>query len=122
MTSPSIPIINHFVALIKVEPFENSVRIIEGLAEAIVGSLGLNVVNKLSHAFSPQGVTLVYVLSESHLAIHSWPELGTIHVDLVTCHSTTRKQFENSLNSALAGFNLQSIFITELGRLRGRRL
>ena len=37
------------------------------------------------HKFSPQGVSGVVVISESHLAIHTWPELGYAAVDLFTC-------------------------------------
>ena len=35
--------------------------------------------------FSPHGVSGVVIISESHLAIHTWPELGYAAVDLFTC-------------------------------------
>jgi len=38
-----------------------------------------------SHKFSPQGVTAVALLEESHLSIHSWPERGYAAVDIFTC-------------------------------------
>ena len=38
--------------------------------------------------FSPQGVSGVVVISESHLAIHTWPELGYAAVDVFTCGDT----------------------------------
>jgi S-adenosylmethionine decarboxylase len=37
------------------------------------------------HKFSPQGVSGVVVISESHLAIHTWPELGYAAIDVFTC-------------------------------------
>ncbi|MHB8926295.1 MAG: adenosylmethionine decarboxylase [Bacillota bacterium] len=37
------------------------------------------------HKFSPQGVSGVVVISESHLAIHTWPEYGYAAVDVFTC-------------------------------------
>lgn len=37
------------------------------------------------HHFSPQGVSGVVVISESHLAIHTWPEYGYAAVDVYTC-------------------------------------
>lgn len=109
MTNQSIPIINHFVALIKAEPFENSVEKIEEIAQSIVGDLDLNIVKKLTHMFSPQGITSVYILSESHLIIHTWPESGIIHIDMVTCSPRTEKEFESSLKFAFADFNSASI-------------
>ncbi|MBI2644511.1 MAG: adenosylmethionine decarboxylase [Candidatus Wildermuthbacteria bacterium] len=37
------------------------------------------------HKFSPQGITGVLLLSESHIAIHTWPEIGYTAVDIFTC-------------------------------------
>ncbi len=37
------------------------------------------------HQFSPQGVSGVVIISESHLAIHTWPELGYAALDVFTC-------------------------------------
>lgn len=37
------------------------------------------------HKFCPQGVSGVVIISESHLTIHTWPELGYAAVDIFTC-------------------------------------
>lgn len=37
------------------------------------------------HKFSPQGVSGVVIISESHLTIHTWPEFGYAAVDVFTC-------------------------------------
>ena len=41
------------------------------------------------HKFSPQGVSGVVVIAESHLSIHTWPELGYAAIDIYTCGETT---------------------------------
>lgn len=51
--------------------------------------LQLTVVNRFFHTFNPLGLTCVYVLAESHLAVHTWPERGYLHIDLFTCSSQT---------------------------------
>jgi S-adenosylmethionine/arginine decarboxylase-like enzyme len=109
MTNQSTPIINHFVAVIKSEQFENSIERIEDAAQSIASDMNLNVVKKLSHMFSPQGITLVYILSESHLIIHTWPESGVVHVDLVTCSPRLEKEFGSTLKYAFADYNPTSI-------------
>jgi len=39
-----------------------------------------------SHVVFPNGaVTLVLILAESHLAIHTWPEENLVAIDLFTC-------------------------------------
>ena len=37
------------------------------------------------HKFQPQGITGIVLLAESHLAIHTWPELDYIAIDIYTC-------------------------------------
>jgi S-adenosylmethionine decarboxylase len=37
------------------------------------------------YSFSPQGITGVVLLAESHIAIHSWPEFDYLAVDIFTC-------------------------------------
>ena len=41
-----------------------------------------------SHKFEPQGVTAVALLAESHISIHTWPELGFAVCDVFTCGKT----------------------------------
>lgn len=63
---------------------------------ALVDELALTRVSDHCHHFEP-GVSAVIILSESHLAVHTWPELGYMHVDIVTC---VEKLTRDSLQSA----------------------
>jgi S-adenosylmethionine decarboxylase proenzyme len=38
-----------------------------------------------SHKLEPQGVSVVALLAESHLSIHTWPEHGSALIDVFTC-------------------------------------
>jgi spermidine synthase len=42
-------------------------------------------VRTVTHQFTPHGVSGVAVLAESHLSVHTWPELGYAAVDYFTC-------------------------------------
>lgn len=46
---------------------------------------GATIIDERFHKFSPQGVSGVIVIAESHLSIHTWPELGYAALDLFTC-------------------------------------
>jgi spermidine synthase len=48
-------------------------------------TLRCTIVNEVFHRFTPQGVSGVIVIAESHLSVHTWPELGYAAVDLYTC-------------------------------------
>lgn len=52
----------------------------EAVKRANMTLLGLNF-----HKFEPQGVTGVALLSESHMSIHTYPELGYAAADVFTC-------------------------------------
>ncbi|QGJ70328.1 S-adenosylmethionine decarboxylase proenzyme [Planctomycetales bacterium 10988] len=43
----------------------------------------------IQHEFTPQGVTAVALLAESHLSIHTWPEEQYAAVDVFTCGEKT---------------------------------
>lgn len=43
------------------------------------------ILNSFGHRFKPQGVTLLFLLCESHCSIHTFPENGYAAVDLYTC-------------------------------------
>lgn len=45
-----------------------------------------------SHKFDPQGVTCVAMLAESHISIHTWPEIGVAVCDIFTCGDHTNPQ------------------------------
>lgn len=57
-----------------------------------VSAAKATLLNLYVHQFSPQGVTGVAVLSESHLSVHTWPEHGYVAADVFTCGATTRPQ------------------------------
>ena len=44
------------------------------------------------HRFSPQGVSGVVVIAESHLSIHTWPEFAYAAVDIFTCGTTVKPE------------------------------
>jgi len=37
------------------------------------------------HKFNPQGLTAVLLLAESHIAIHTWPEINYVGLDIFSC-------------------------------------
>ena len=43
------------------------------------------VLNLISNKFEPQGVTAIALLAESHLSIHTWPEVYYSAIDIFTC-------------------------------------
>ncbi|HHT62579.1 MAG: adenosylmethionine decarboxylase [Bacillota bacterium] len=68
-------------------PFEvlNDLKKVESMMIKAALEAGAEVREFVFHKFSPQGVSGVVVISESHLAIHTWPELGYAAVDVFTC-------------------------------------
>ena len=58
---------------------------LRALCVAAVARCGLTAVGELFHRFdSGGGVTGVVLLAESHLAVHTWPELQAVTLDVYT--------------------------------------
>ena len=72
----------------------NDLSTIESLLLAAAQTAGLTVVASAHHRFEPQGLSAVVILSESHVAAHTWPESGTGYVTLTSCRMLTPVQIE----------------------------
>ncbi|MBY0233732.1 MAG: adenosylmethionine decarboxylase [Burkholderiaceae bacterium] len=65
---------------------------LRALCLAAVAEAGLTAVGELFHRFAPAagetqtGITGVLLLAESHLAVHTWPELGGVTLDVYVCN------------------------------------
>jgi len=81
----------------------------EKMIEAAEASNSI-ILNYNFHKFSPQGVTGVVIVSESHLSIHTWPEYGYAAIDIFTCgkHTDPWKALE-VLKNALKPKNMNVI-------------
>lgn len=53
---------------------------------------GFTVLNTLEHRFTPQGYTKLYLLCESHFAVHTFPEFGRTYIELSSCNYTMYKR------------------------------
>jgi S-adenosylmethionine decarboxylase proenzyme len=66
-------------------PYLDSEPVIREVMLEAASRSGSTIVGDIFHHFSPQGVTGVVVIAESHLAIHTWPEFRYASVDIFTC-------------------------------------
>ena len=87
---------------------------------AAVAGAGLQAVGELFHRFPPlagapagaaQGITGVVLLAESHLAVHTWPELGAVTLDVYVCNfgADNTVAAHALLDRLLAGFDAQRV-------------
>ena len=63
-------------------------KALEAACEKIVDASGLKIMGRAFHQFAPEGATGLFLLAESHLAIHTWPEFASVAVDLYVCNVT----------------------------------
>ena len=72
----------------------NDLSTVESILLDAARETGLTVVSSTHHRFKPQGLSAVVILSESHIAAHTWPESGTGYVTLTSCRMLTPVQIE----------------------------
>ncbi len=66
-----------------------TIEVIKPFMKKMIEELKLNVVGECSHQFKkdniPYGATMIYLLAESHLSIHTFVDEGKITLDLFSC-------------------------------------
>ena len=88
---------------------------LESIATAAVRAGGGHVL-KASHVIFPNGaVTLVLILAESHLSIHTWPEQDLIAIDLFSCGAIDG---EAVIREMISGLRLESVSVRPIERGR----
>ena len=66
--------------------------------EEIVLSAGFTVLNFMEHRFSPQGYTAIWLLAESHCALHTFPEENKSYLEISSCNSDLFVNFIVAIN------------------------
>jgi spermidine synthase len=65
-----------------------NLKILKKKVGDIIKKSGFKIVRHCSHKFGDGGVSLVFLVSESHVAIHTWPENNSINIDIFFCNYT----------------------------------
>ncbi len=78
-------------------------RRLKGTVRKAVLAGGGTIVKAVFHDFSPYGVSGVIIITESHVAIHTWPEHAYAAVDIFSCgEKLNQNAIRDYLKHALA--------------------
>lgn len=78
---------------------------------------GATIVEGVSHHFPNAGLTCVFILAESHAVLHTWPETGTINLDLFSC--STRFRCQDAIAELRRCFGAAHVAVQEIARADG---
>lgn len=103
----NFPFYNHWeIETTVLPPQKINENYIDSIIQIIISDLKLNVVSSSRHFFPGHGgLTKVYILSQSHLVVHTWPELSSIHFDLMTCSPGVKSTEVKASFSSLPSIN-----------------
>ena len=80
---------------------------------------GATVVHRAFHVYPGGGVTCALVLSESHAVLHTWPESGTVNVDIFSC--SARLRVPDAIEDLRRALGARCVSLQEIPRADGRR-
>ncbi len=91
------------------------------LENALLGALKkdqFTILGKASHNFKPNGFTLMVLLAESHVSIHTYPEHNSIYFGLYSCRGEedgmqTYEIFKQKVNPQSVDFIQRPIKVGE---------
>ena len=92
----------------------NDLEFLKNFLREIAEQIGATVVNQAFHKFSPQGVSVVVLIAESHICIHTWPEYGYASVDVFTCGNSIEPK--NAINLLVEKLEAKESSFIELKR------
>lgn len=72
----------------------------------ILRTSGYTVLNFNEHHFQPQGYTALWLLAESHLAVHTFPEDGRAYIELSSCNEAMNQRFVSLLEAWVKSYTL----------------
>lgn len=67
--------------------------VIKNYFDELLDKSGFTTLNYQSHQFSPIGYTGLWLLSESHFAVHSFPEEDKSYIELSSCNFEFYERF-----------------------------
>ena len=70
---------------------------LEQILLAAAAAAKCQVLGSVKHHFEPHGASVVVLVAESHLSIHTWPEHGYAAADILTCGETLPQEGVKSL-------------------------
>ena len=86
--------------------------------EKIIINNGATLLNKTIHHFNDNGAfTALYLLAESHLSIHTWPENNFIAIDIFTCGKANTNNISNELK-----IFFEAQYVDEKISIRGNKI
>jgi S-adenosylmethionine decarboxylase len=72
------------IEVLEGEGLDDEARIERAFRDCVAAS-GATLLHIHTHKFTPQGVSGVAVLAESHISVHTWPEIGYGAFDVFMC-------------------------------------
>lgn len=78
---------------------------------------GATILSVQSQQFEPQGATVLVMLSESHISIHTYPERGFAALDCYTCGETVDPQL--AIDHMISVLNPDKVYAKKLTRGMG---
>ncbi len=103
-------------------PLMRDAQSLSTLCRDAVARAGLSGVAELFHRFGAAdeqcGITGVVLLAESHLAIHTWPELGGVTLDVYVCNygADNSAKAEALMAALIAAFSPATVCRQQLRR------
>lgn len=77
---------NHIIAeFLECEQNLNSFEQLQQVLREAAQKANATVIQVAIHQFSPQGMSGIVLLAESHISLHAWPEYGYVAIDVYTC-------------------------------------
>ncbi|KAL7750898.1 hypothetical protein RI367_003477 [Sorochytrium milnesiophthora] len=115
ISSTHLPLGKHYMLDLYGVPLKNT-RFLEstGMVDSVskfIADAGLTLLDYSAHHFDCGGITAVFLLSESHVSMHTWPEHGFVALDVYTCGSGRPETIVEEFKALLKPTQVRQTFV-----------
>lgn len=77
---------------------ETNPQRLSSLLSKLLHDSGFCVLGFVEHHFKPYGYSALWLISESHCAVHTWPEEGKSYIELSSCNGEKQQSFVRKIS------------------------
>lgn len=96
----------------------HNIKYLQTIMHQIAKMMNTNIVGEIHHTFTPHGITVIAIVADSHIAIHTWPEYAHICIDIFSCKRNIPISIINYLKDVLKSKEIRTHKIDRITRIK----
>lgn len=95
----------------------HNISYLQSLMYEIANFMKTTIVGEIYHTFTPYGITIIAIVADSHIAIHTWPEYHHVAIDIFSCKQYIPDKVLNHIKEKLKSNEINTHKIKRISKI-----